>query len=167
MAGALSGIRVVELATGVAGLMAAMLLADSGADVHEVEPPTGGDDRIRPGFAMWGRAWSADVVTDNYRPGVAGRLGVTYEQLRPLKPDVISMSVTAFGESGPLRDEAGRPVPIHGGPDFRGPSSADRFYRASDGWIRVQAMRRKFNDHRRHEALPVTSAKHQHEEQRR
>ncbi len=55
MPGALHGVRVVELATGIAGPMAAMLLADFGAEVVKLEPPGGDADRSRPGFAMWGR----------------------------------------------------------------------------------------------------------------
>ena len=49
----------------------------------------------------------ADIVIDNYRPGVADRLGVSYDHVRKITPDVISMAITAFGESGPLRDGAG------------------------------------------------------------
>src|SRR5579875_2205548 len=60
---ALAGIRVVELASGIAGPMAAMLLADFGAEVVKVEPPTGDRDRARPGFLMWGRG-KASLVLD-------------------------------------------------------------------------------------------------------
>ena len=53
---ALADIRVVDLSTGVAGPLAAMMLADFGADVVKVEPPSGDPGRSRPGFAMWNRS---------------------------------------------------------------------------------------------------------------
>jgi crotonobetainyl-CoA:carnitine CoA-transferase CaiB-like acyl-CoA transferase len=52
-------------------------------------------------------AESADVVIDNYRPGVLGRLGIDYEHLRAVNPNIIALSVTGFGEGGPLGREAG------------------------------------------------------------
>jgi len=235
--GPLAGLRVVDVGVVLAGPYAGTLLAELGADVVKVEIPEGDsfrrhgypyirgqrglalDLRSDQGQAIFAElAGSADVVIENYRLGVADRLGVGYSRLRELKPDIVSMSITAFGERGPLRDEAGfdtvlqamsgimtaqggsgepvtltlavndtatatlaalgicvallhrartgrgqrgavslagtsallqceelirvarRPAPMVGGPDFRGPSATDRFYRAADGWVRVQAV---------------------------
>jgi crotonobetainyl-CoA:carnitine CoA-transferase CaiB-like acyl-CoA transferase len=62
MTGALAGVRVLDLSAGVAGPMAAMLLADFGADVVKVERPSGDPGRSRPGFAMWNRNKRGIVV---------------------------------------------------------------------------------------------------------
>jgi crotonobetainyl-CoA:carnitine CoA-transferase CaiB-like acyl-CoA transferase len=62
MTGALAGLRVLDLTAGVAGPMAAMLLADFGADVVKVERPAGDPGRSRPGFAMWNRNKRSVVV---------------------------------------------------------------------------------------------------------
>lgn len=125
-AGPLDGIRVIDTGVVLAGPYAGTLLAELGADVIKVEVPAGDPFRVN-GFsyirgqrgialdlsAPRGRAVfadfvrSADIVIDNYRPGVAGRLGVSYDHVRKLTPDIISMSISAFGESGPLREEAG------------------------------------------------------------
>lgn len=124
--GPLAGLRVVDLGVVLAGPYAGTLLAELGADVIKVEIPEGDSFRrhgfpyIRgqrgialnlrsdQGLAIFHElARSADVTIENYRPGVADRLGVGYEQLRALKPDIVSMSITAFGGRGPLRDDAG------------------------------------------------------------
>src|SRR3990172_2284748 len=96
MAGALEGTRVIDFGQYVAGPMAAMLLADQGADVIRVEPP-GGPRFDTPAHATWNRGKratvldlktpddlaaarrliaSADVVIENFRPGVMDRLGL-------------------------------------------------------------------------------------------
>jgi crotonobetainyl-CoA:carnitine CoA-transferase CaiB-like acyl-CoA transferase len=72
-AGALSGIRVVDLSTGIAGPAAAMFLADFGADVIKVEPPEGDPGRSGPGFPMWNRN-KRGVVIDARTPAGAERL---------------------------------------------------------------------------------------------
>lgn len=124
--GPLAGLRVVDIGVVLAGPYAGTLLAELGADVIKVEIPEGDSFRqhgfpyIRgqrgialnlrseKGLAIFGGlARTADVVIENYRPGVADRLGVGYQRLRELRPDIVSMSITAFGDRGPLRNEAG------------------------------------------------------------
>jgi len=120
--GPLGGVRVLDLGAIIAGPFAASLLADLGADVVKVEPLTG-DSFRGPGFAAYNKGQrgvaldlrhpegrdaflqlvrTADVVIDNYRPGVLERLRITYDDLRAVKPDVICLSITGFGEGGAM-----------------------------------------------------------------
>ncbi len=124
----LSGVRVVDLTSYIAGSYAAMMLADLGASVLKVESLEGDSFRELPGFFGWNRgkrsialnlktpegcevverlAGEADVVMENMRPGVADRLGVGVERLRGLNPRLIYCSVTAFGSTGPYADRPG------------------------------------------------------------
>jgi crotonobetainyl-CoA:carnitine CoA-transferase CaiB-like acyl-CoA transferase len=124
--GPLAGVRVLDLGNILAGPFAGTLLAELGAEVVKVEIPAGDSWRDRGwiynrgqrGLAIdlqssAGRAafyqlvGSVDVVVDNYRPGVLRRLGIDYEQLRQVRPDLIAWSITAFGTVGPLATEAG------------------------------------------------------------
>jgi crotonobetainyl-CoA:carnitine CoA-transferase CaiB-like acyl-CoA transferase len=126
----LAGRRVLDLGTIIAGPYVATLLGELGAEVIKVERPPGGDEfriahggRGGVGFSVYNRdqrsvlldltggrgrevflrlAGSADVVVDNYRAGVAGRLGIGHEQLAAVSPLVTSVSISAFGEAGPL-----------------------------------------------------------------
>ena len=130
----LAGVRVLDLATALAAPLAAGILAEQGADVIKIEPPGGGDVLRHVGAAIGGvsgiyqmtnrskRAATVDIGTDagrgivldlaagadlvfqNFRPGVADRLGVSYEHLRAVNPDVILVSVTGFGPTGPYAD---------------------------------------------------------------
>src|SRR2546423_15473483 len=68
---ALEGVRVVDASTGIAGPLAAMLLADFGAEVVKVEPPGGDPDRAEPGFSVWNRN-KRSMVLD---PGAAADRG--------------------------------------------------------------------------------------------
>jgi len=125
--GPLDGVRVLDLGAIIAGPFAASLLAELGADVIKVEPLTG-DSFRGPGFAAYnkgqrsialdlrsadGHAFfldlvrTADVVIDNYRPGVVERLRIRYEDLIEVNPTIITLSVTGFGEGGPMGHEAG------------------------------------------------------------
>ncbi|HYC21982.1 MAG TPA: CoA transferase [Candidatus Bathyarchaeia archaeon] len=122
---ALDGVRVVNLATFIAGALCPMLLADLGAEVIKVEPLEGDPFRVGTtyGFLGWNRGMRslavdlrreegqqifrelvrrADVVVDNYRAGVLERLGIDYPKLRALNPGVIHTSITGYGPSGPL-----------------------------------------------------------------
>ncbi len=124
----LHGIRVVDLTSYIAGSYSAMMLADLGASVVKVEALTGDSFRELPGFFGWNRgkrsiavdlkqpdgrdiverlARDADVLMENWRPGVADRLGVGEARLRELNPRLIYCSVTAFGSTGPDVDRPG------------------------------------------------------------
>src|ERR1700761_1300435 len=75
-AGALSGIRVVDLSTGIAGPAAAMFLADYGADVIKVEPPDGDPGRSGPGFPLWNRNKRSVVIDASTADGAARLAGL-------------------------------------------------------------------------------------------
>ncbi|WP_281827084.1 CaiB/BaiF CoA transferase family protein [Jannaschia rubra] len=129
----LAGIRVLDLTRVLAGPYCTALLADLGADVIKLEPPAGDDYRhvgpFREGesalFLLNNRgkksltldlkdpadldvalklAASVDVVVENFRPGVAGRLGLGAETLRAANPALIYCSISGFGQDGPYRD---------------------------------------------------------------
>jgi crotonobetainyl-CoA:carnitine CoA-transferase CaiB-like acyl-CoA transferase len=125
--GPLAGVRVLDLGAIIAGPFAGGLLADLGADVIKVEPLTG-DSFRGPGFASYNKGQrgiaidlqnpagrdvllrmvaAADLVIDNYRPGVLGRLRIDWSDLAAVNPDIVSISITGFGEGGPLGGEAG------------------------------------------------------------
>jgi crotonobetainyl-CoA:carnitine CoA-transferase CaiB-like acyl-CoA transferase len=119
---AFDGVKVLDLTSYIAGSFAATWLADLGADVVKVENPTGDPFRVTRGFLVWNRnkrgivldlkhpdglaafyrmVRQADVVMENYRPGVADRLGVGYERLREVNPRIIYCSVSGYGQTGP------------------------------------------------------------------
>ena len=124
----LAGVRVVDLTSYIAGSYGAMMLADLGADVVKVESLEGDSFRELPGFYGWNRgkrsiavnlktvegreiverlARDGDVVMENWRPGVADRLGVGEAHLRAVNPRLIYCSVTAFGSTGPYAERPG------------------------------------------------------------
>src|SRR6202453_5184866 len=127
----LSGVRVVELTTALAGPYATTILADLGAEVIKVEGTDGDSMRQRRGapaeislpFAMIHRNKSslavdlkdprgreaarrvidrADVLVENFRPGVVRRLGLDYESVKATNPAIVYCSVSGFGQTGPL-----------------------------------------------------------------
>lgn len=129
-----SGFRVLDLTQGVAGPYATMLLALNGADVLKVEPLDGDwarrlgavagqqsvnflaynrgkrslavDLKTEAGVAaMRAAAEACDIVVESFRPGVVKRLGLDYDSVRRVRPDVIYASVSGFGQQGP---DAGR-----------------------------------------------------------
>ncbi len=128
-AGPLAGIRVLDLGGFVAGPFAATLLAAFGADVIKVEPPEGDpfrtygltfvahnrgkrsaviDLKQPSGLAAFeGLARSADVLVDNFRPGVRERLGIGDARLRELNPRLVVCSVTGYGAKGPFGNDPG------------------------------------------------------------
>lgn len=131
----LAGLRVLNLGTIIAGPYVATLLGELGAEVIKVERPPGGDEfriahggRGGAGFSVYNRdqrsvlldltaepgrevfrrlTAHADVVVDNYRAGVARRLGIDYDRLAAVNPMVTSVSISAFGETGPLGHRPG------------------------------------------------------------
>ncbi|MFK7966606.1 MAG: CaiB/BaiF CoA transferase family protein [Burkholderiaceae bacterium] len=134
MSGPLSGVRVIDLTTVVSGPMATMILADQGADVIKVERADGDYTRQlatrRGGYsasyvnnnrnkrsivvdlkdpagiqAIKQLCETADVFVQNFRPGVAQRLGLGPDVLRDLNPRLIYMSIAGFGFTGPLADK--------------------------------------------------------------
>ena len=119
---ALSGLRVLDLSNSPAGAQATQTLADFGADVVHVEPPGGSPLRQTPGYPFIARGKrsivldlqddadravarslgaGAAVVVETFRPGVAERLGMGYDDLSAQNPGLVYGSVTAFGRTGP------------------------------------------------------------------
>ena len=130
MPGALAGIRVVDCTAMISGPLATQLLADQGADVVKVEPPgtgdlvraMGGGDGLSPTFLVANRnkrslaldlraaggaevlrrlVAGADVFVQNFRPGTAERLGLGEATLRERAPELVYVSISGFGETGP------------------------------------------------------------------
>lgn len=143
MDSALSDISIVDASQIVAGPVCTAFLADLGADVVKIEPPSGEMARggpweldgqeINPAFLHVNRnkrslavdlkseegqdavqrlVESADVFVQNWRPGVAERLGVDYETLRSRNEDLIYAHITGYGETGPAVDRPGMDVII-------------------------------------------------------
>lgn len=128
--GPLQGVKVIDLTSMISGPLATMILADQGADVIKVEAPFGDHSRRvatrRGGFsasflnnnrnkrsvvldlkqksgleALLKLCESADVFVQNFRPGVAARIGVGEEAIRGVRPDIIYVSIAGFGFGGP------------------------------------------------------------------
>ncbi len=136
MSGPLDGIRVVDLTTMASGPLATSILADQGADVIKVEAPDRGDGlrtigpsrgglsalfmslnrskrsialdlRAPEGVELLDRLVSgADVFVQNFRPGAVDRMGIGAERYRRLDPELIYVSVSGFGERGPMAQSA-------------------------------------------------------------
>lgn len=132
---ALSGIRIVDFSQVLAGPFASQQLIQLGAEVIKIEPPEGDMTRsliwhnehgTSPSFLAgnFGKrsirldlkhpdartvvdrlVAQADVVLENFKPGTMARLGLEYERLKAIKPDLIFASVSGFGQSGPLSEQ--------------------------------------------------------------
>jgi crotonobetainyl-CoA:carnitine CoA-transferase CaiB-like acyl-CoA transferase len=132
----LEGVRILDLSIALTGPYAATLLADQGAAVIKVERPGIGDIGRWVGVSVKGMsalyvmcnrgkrsiavdiqtpeglaivldlAAQADVVLQNFRPGVMDRLGLGYEAVRKANPDVVYASLSGFGSRGPYRDRS-------------------------------------------------------------
>lgn len=134
--GPLSGLRVLDLSAYIAGPYGCTLLADQGAEVIKIEPPLGDNLRKYPSTleaesraflgvnrsklgvvldlkkpedlqALLALVRTADVLVHNFRPSVAPRLGIAYEQLQALNPRLIYCAVSGYGDTGPLSEKAG------------------------------------------------------------
>ena len=137
MPGPLHGIRVVDLTAMISGPLGTMILADQGADVIKIENPAGGDftrmvstrnngysasflnnNRNKRSISLNLKdprgleilkkiAAGADVFVQNFRPGVAERMGIGEAAIRAVAPTIVYVSISGFGETGPY---AGKPV---------------------------------------------------------
>src|SRR5262249_13995442 len=133
---ALDGLRVLDVTQVMAGPFCAMILADLGADVVKVEPPSGDSTRQMPGAvgsdspsfnavnrgkrslvinlkASEGRAGferlarATDILIENYRPGVMAALGLDYEAVSRTNPRIIYASISGYGQTGPHAHRGG------------------------------------------------------------
>ncbi len=134
MQSALQGLKVVEVGNILAGPFSGTMLADFGAEVIKVEPPGLGDLSRNMGrikdmwFAVEGRnkktvslnlkeqkgkelLWEllkdADVLVENFRPGVFAKLGFTWEKIHAHNPRLVFMSASGFGQTGPYSHKPG------------------------------------------------------------
>ncbi|MFZ2059810.1 MAG: CoA transferase [Candidatus Binatus sp.] len=134
MAGALDGIRILDLTTMVAGPVATMMLADQGADVIKVESPRGdlmrhfsrGRNGMNAPFLSCNRnkrslaldlksddglqvlkrlIATAQVFVHNFRPGIAERMGIGEEAVRAVRRDIVYVSITGYGIKGPYANQ--------------------------------------------------------------
>ncbi len=133
----LAGLKVVELGTLIAGPFASRICAEFGAEVIKVESPDGGDPlrkwrKLYEGTSLWwfvqarnkrsvtlnlkheaGREVlkkllaEADILIENFRPGVLEKLGLGWDVLHALNPKLVMVRLSGFGQSGPLKDQPG------------------------------------------------------------
>ncbi len=129
----LHGVRVLDFTTTIAGPHCTRLLADLGADIVKIEGPDGDLMRSRPPLRGGASSYfgqlnagkrslvldlkqpaaveivkrlvaRADLVVENYRPGVMKRLGLDYESLQPIRPDLVYCAMSGYGQTGPSSD---------------------------------------------------------------
>ena len=133
----LAGLKVIELGTLIAGPFAARICAEFGAEVIKVESPDGGDPlrkwrKLYEGTSLWwfvqarnkqsitlnlkheaGREvlkkllGEADILIENFRPGVLEKLGLGWEVLHALNPKLVMVRLSGFGQTGPMKDQPG------------------------------------------------------------
>lgn len=135
----LEGVLVADFTTLLPGPLATLMLAEAGADVVKIERPGGEDvrhfqrmgkdysvyfavlNRGKKGLVadlkseagkaeVWKLVERADVLVEQFRPGVMERLGFGYEAVRARKPDIIYCSISGYGQHGPRRLEAGHDI---------------------------------------------------------
>ncbi|MFA7945436.1 CaiB/BaiF CoA transferase family protein [Pseudomonas brenneri] len=133
----LAGLKVIELGTLIAGPFASRICAEFGADVIKVESPDGGDPlrkwrKLYEGTSLW---WfvqarnkksltlnlkhpdglailkqllaDADILIENFRPGVLEKLGLDWNTLHALNPKLVMVRLSGFGQTGPMKDQPG------------------------------------------------------------
>ncbi len=140
----LEGVKVIDLSRNLAAPFCTMILADLGAEVIKVEAPETGDDARGYGPIIKGKSGyfisinrgkksitlnlkdeadkeklaellrDADVMVDNFRPGVLDRLGITQEWVDSVNPKLVFTSVTGFGHTGPYRTKAAYDLVVQG-----------------------------------------------------
>ncbi|CBL45510.1 Predicted acyl-CoA transferases/carnitine dehydratase [gamma proteobacterium HdN1] len=133
----LDGLKVIELGTLIAGPFASRLMAEFGADVIKIESPNGGDPlrkwrKLYEGTSLWWYVQSrnkksltlnlkhpqaqeifrkliaeADVLVENFRPGVLEKLGLGWDALHALNPRLVMVRLSGFGQTGPMKDQPG------------------------------------------------------------
>jgi crotonobetainyl-CoA:carnitine CoA-transferase CaiB-like acyl-CoA transferase len=131
----LDGVRVIDLSLFLPGPQLTLMMADHGAEVIKVENPAEGEPNRHIGLAVAGHtvwfrnthrgkkslslnlktaagreillklAETADVLVESFRPGVVDRLGISYDVVKRRAPRLVYCSISAFGQSGPLRDK--------------------------------------------------------------
>ena len=145
--GPLDELRVLDFTNMLSGPYCTRLLADLGADVIKVEPPAGDHNRsrrpVRSGYssffghlncgkksivldlksahgreAAFGLAQKSDIIVENWRPGVADRLGVGYEAVAKSNPKVIYCSISGFGQTGPTSQRPAYAPIVHAASGF-------------------------------------------------
>ncbi|MGF6169732.1 formyl-CoA transferase [Pseudomonas sp. NDM] len=133
----LSGLKVIELGTLIAGPFASRICGEFGAEVIKIESPDGGDPlrkwrKLYEGTSLW---WfvqarnkksltlnlkhpdglailkqllgEADILIENFRPGVLEKLGLSWETLHALNPKLVMVRLSGFGQTGPMKDQPG------------------------------------------------------------
>ena len=131
----LDGVRVIDLSLFLPGPQLTLMMADQGAEVIKIENPAEGEPTrhiglAKAGHTVWFRnthrgkksialnlktaagreillklAETADVLIESFRPGVVDRLGISYDVVKRCAPRLVYCSISAFGQSGPLRDK--------------------------------------------------------------
>ena len=144
MRGALAGVRILDFSTLLPGPLATLFLVDAGAEVVKIERAPGGDEMrsYNPrwgddsgNFHLLNRGKksvaldlkspqdrerivplieTADVLVEQFRPGVMARLGLSYEDVRAIKPDIIYCSITGYGQDGPKSQAPGHDLNYQG-----------------------------------------------------
>jgi crotonobetainyl-CoA:carnitine CoA-transferase CaiB-like acyl-CoA transferase len=144
MKGALAGIRILDFSTLLPGPFATLFFADAGAEVIKVERPQGGDEMrsYSPRWGNDGANFhllnrgkkslavdlkspedrarlvplieTTDILVEQFRPGVMARLGLSYDDVRAIKPDIIYCSITGYGQTGPKSQAAGHDLNYQG-----------------------------------------------------
>ena len=133
----LAGLKVVELGTLIAGPFCTRIMAEFGAEVIKVESPDGGDPlrkwrKLYEGTSLWWYVQArnkksvtanlkhpagcefvrqliadADILVENFRPGVLEKLGLGWESLKEINPGLVMVRLSGFGQTGPYKDQPG------------------------------------------------------------